>query len=36
MLLIKNGTIVDPVENTLYRADLQIAEGKITGIIREG
>ncbi len=36
MLLIKNGTIVDPVENTLYRADLQIAEGKITRIIREG
>ncbi len=36
MLFIKNGTIVDPVKNTLYRADLQIAEGKIERIIREG
>lgn len=36
MIFIKNGTIVDPVKNNLYRANLQIAEGKILRIIREG
>lgn len=35
MLYIKNGTVIDPVENGLYKADLQIENGRITGIIRE-
>ena len=29
MLYIKNGTIIDPVENRLYRGNIQIKEGKI-------
>ncbi len=32
MLYIKNGTVIDPVEDKLYRADLQIEDGKVTGI----
>ena len=36
MLFIKNGTIVDPEKDSLYRASLQIADGKIVRIIREG
>ena len=35
MLYIKNGTVIDPVENGLYKADLQIENGRITGIIKE-
>lgn len=32
MLYIKNGSLVDPSENRIYRADLQIEDGKIIGI----
>ena len=32
MLYIKNGTIIDPVENRLYRGDIQIKDGKIFSI----
>lgn len=32
MLYIKNGSLVDPSENRIYRADLQIEDGKITEI----
>lgn len=35
MLYIKNGTVIDPVEKGLYKADLQIENGRITGIIKE-
>ena len=35
MLHIKNGTLIDPEENALYRADLQIEDGHIVRIIRE-
>ena len=35
MLYIKNGTIVDPVENRLYRGDIQIRDGKIFSIIEK-
>ena len=34
MLHIKNGTVIDPEENALYRADLQIEDGRIVRIIR--
>ena len=33
MLYIKNGMIIDPVKDKLYRADLQIEEGRIARII---
>lgn len=33
MLYIKNGTIIDPVADAMYRADLQIEEGKIIKIV---
>ena len=33
MLYIKNGMIIDPVKDNLYRADLQIEEGRIARII---
>lgn len=36
MLLIRNGTIIDPVRETLYQADLEIKEGKISKIIDQG
>lgn len=32
MLYIKNGTIIDPVENRFYRGDIQIKDGKIFSI----
>lgn len=32
MLYIKNGTIIDPVENRLYKGDIQIRGGKISSI----
>lgn len=32
MLYIKNGTIIDPIGNRLYRGDIQIKEGKIISI----
>ena len=35
MLYIKNGTIIDPVENRLYRGDIQIRDGKIFSIIEK-
>lgn len=35
MLYIKNGTIIDPVENRLYRGDIQIKDGKIFSIIEK-
>ena len=35
MLYIKNGTIIDPVDNRLYQADIQIEDGKVTGIFPE-
>ncbi len=35
MLYIKNGIVIDPVGNESYKADLQIENGRITGIIRE-
>ena len=35
MLYIKNGTVIDPVENRTYRADLQIENEKIFRIISE-
>ena len=35
MIIIRNGTVVDPVRNCLYRADVQIKDGKIARIIRE-
>lgn len=33
MLYIKNGTVIDPVKNVLYKADLRIEEGKIAEIL---
>ncbi len=33
MLIIKNGTLIDPIRHELYRADLQIEDGIVTGII---
>lgn len=33
MLYIKNGTIIDPVKEELYKADIRIEEGKINEII---
>ncbi len=33
MLYIKNGTIIDPVKDVLYEADLRIEEGKIAEIL---
>lgn len=37
MLYIKNGTIIDPVENRIYLGDIQVEDGKISGIMeREG
>ncbi len=36
MITIKNGTIIDPVAHEMYRADLQIADGKIIKITKEG
>lgn len=35
MILIKNGTVVDPVTDRLYRAELRIENGKIAKIIQE-
>lgn len=35
MLYIKNCTVIDPVENRLYGADLHIEDGKIVRIITE-
>ncbi|MDY2699617.1 MAG: dihydroorotase [Suilimivivens sp.] len=32
MIIIKNGTIIDPVSERLYRADLEIKEGRIDKI----
>lgn len=34
-MYIKNGTIIDPLENRLYQADLLIENGRIVRIIRE-
>lgn len=34
-LFIKNGTIIDPIGNCLYKADLQIEKGRISRIIRK-
>ncbi len=36
MLIIKNGTIIDPVAHTMYAGDLEIKEGKISRIIQTG
>ena len=36
MLYIKNGTIIDPVRDILYKADLQIEEGRISRITELG
>lgn len=37
MLYIKNGTIIDPVGNRIYLGDIQVEDGKISGIMeREG
>lgn len=36
MLYIKNGTVIDPVKNLLYKADLQIEEGRISRIRKPG
>lgn len=36
MLLIKNGTIIDPVSAEIYRADIWIKEDKMVKICREG
>lgn len=33
MLYVKNGTVIDPVADKMYRADLQIEAGKIVKII---
>lgn len=35
-LRIKNGQVIDPVAQEVYRADLWIGDGKITRIIKEG
>lgn len=35
MLYIKNGTVIDPVENGIYKADLQIEGGRIVRVIRD-
>ncbi|MCM1134637.1 MAG: dihydroorotase [Clostridium sp.] len=35
MLIIKNGTVVDPVKDKLYRADLQIENGRIVKIVKD-
>ena len=35
MLYIKNGTIIDPVRDILYKADLQIEEGRISRIMEQ-
>lgn len=32
MLYIKNGTVIDPAEGRVYRADVQIENGKVAGI----
>lgn len=34
MLYIKNGTVIDPAADVMYRADLQIEDGKIVKIVR--
>ncbi len=34
-LFIKNGTIIDPIGNCRYKADLQIEKGRISRIIRK-
>lgn len=34
MLYIKNGTVIDPAADAMYRADLQIEDGKIVRIVR--
>ena len=34
MLYIKNGTVIDPAADAMYRADLQIEDGKIVKIVR--
>lgn len=33
MLYIKNGTVIDPVNNRLCKADLEIRDGRIARII---
>ncbi|NBJ94255.1 dihydroorotase [bacterium 1xD42-62] len=35
LLYIKNGTIIDPIGNRLYKGDLQIENGRISRIIRK-
>ena len=35
ILYIKNGTIIDPKGNCVYKADLQIEEGRISRIIHK-
>lgn len=32
MLYIKNGMVIDPIKDKVYRADIQIADGKVAGI----
>lgn len=36
MITIKNGTIIDPIAHEIYRADLQVADGRIVKITKEG
>lgn len=35
MLYIRNGMVIDPVGNEVYKADIKIEDGKITQVIRE-
>lgn len=36
MLYIKNGMIIDPVKDITYKADLQIEDGRVLRILKEG
>ena len=36
MMYLKGGQIIDPVEEEIYRADLEIEDGRIRKILKEG
>lgn len=36
MIYIKNGTVIDPVKDRVYRADVQIADGRIIKVLEKG
>ena len=35
-MYLKGGQIIDPVEEEIYRADLEIEDGRIRKILKEG